>query len=68
MPGKSRFDLQVPLSLYDLRRDPGERYDVKEQYPEITAALLKYADEVREDLGDNITQVKGKNRRPVGRL
>jgi arylsulfatase len=68
MPGKSRFDLQVPLSLYDLRRDPGERYDVKDQYPEITAALLKYADEVREDLGDNITQVKGKNRRPVGRL
>ena len=68
MPGKSRFDLQVPLSLYDLRRDPGERYDVKDQYPEITAALLKYADEVREDLGDNITEVKGKNRRPVGRL
>jgi hypothetical protein len=68
MPGKSRFDLHVPLSLYDLRRDPGERYDVKEQYPEITAALLKYADEVREDLGDNITKVKGNNRRPSGRL
>jgi arylsulfatase len=54
--------------LYDLRRDPGERYDVKELYPEITEALLKQADAVRDDLGDNFTQIQGKNRRPVGRL
>jgi arylsulfatase A-like enzyme len=68
MSGAGRFDLNVTLALYDLRRDPGERYDVKELYPEITEALLKHADEVREDLGDNITKVQGKNRRPVGRL
>jgi arylsulfatase len=68
MSGAGRFDLNVALALYDLRRDPGERYDVKELYPEITEALLKQADEVREDLGDNITRIQGKNRRPVGRL
>jgi arylsulfatase len=68
MSGAGRFDLKVPLALYDLRRDPGERYDVKELYPEIMEALLKQADAVREDLGDNITQVQGKNRRSVGRL
>jgi arylsulfatase len=68
MRGETRFDLKVPLALYDLRRDPGERYDVKELYPDITAALLKQADEVREDLGDNITKQPGRNRRPAGRL
>jgi arylsulfatase len=41
---------------------------VKELYPDITAALLKQADEVREDLGDNITKQPGRNRRPAGRL
>ncbi len=66
--GETSFSLKVPLALYDLRRDPGERYDVKDLYPEITAALLKQADEVREDLGDNITKVEGKNRRPAGKL
>jgi arylsulfatase A-like enzyme len=68
MSGAARSDLNVTLALYDLRRDPGERYDVKELYPQITEALLKQADEVREDLGDNITKNQGKNRRPVGRL
>ncbi len=57
---------QYELALYDLRRDPGERYDVKESYPEVVADLQKLAEEAREDLGDAVTNRKGKNVRDCG--
>lgn len=49
--------------MYDLCRDPGERYDVITQYPEEAARLMKIADRMREELGDNLTRQKGKERR-----
>ena len=52
--------------LYDLRRDAGERYNVISQYPEEAASLMKIADAMRDDLGDNLTRVKGKGRREPG--
>lgn len=52
--------------LFDLRRDPGERYNVINLYPDKVAQLEKMAQEAREDLGDNLTKTKGKNNRPVG--
>lgn len=52
--------------MYDLRRDPGERYDVISQYPEEAAKLMKIADDMRKDLGDNLTRVKGPGRREPG--
>jgi arylsulfatase len=55
-----------PMGLYDLRQDPGERYDLQQSYPEIVAELQQVAEKAREDLGDNLTDRKGKNRRPVG--
>jgi arylsulfatase A-like enzyme len=66
-PGKYRIDT-AKLALYDLRRDPGERNDVKEQQPAVVARLLQIAEQAREDLGDDLTGRPGKNRRPVGRL
>lgn len=59
--------LEEPL-LFDLRRDPGERYNVIKQYPDIVSRLETIAKEAREDLGDNLTQTKGRNTRPVGRI
>jgi arylsulfatase len=53
--------VDVPLALYDLRHDPGTVYDVQKQYPEIVNEILKYAEEAREDLGDDLTNRKGKN-------
>jgi arylsulfatase len=53
--------------LYDLRRDPGERYNVIAQYPEAARKLMRIADEKREDLGDNLTLKSGKNRREPGK-
>ncbi len=68
MPGKVNENFDVQQGLYDLRRDPGERYNVMEFYPEIVDRLLKLADEARNDLGDDLTGVPGKNRREIGHL
>lgn len=49
-----------------MRRDPGERYDVKDQYPEVVRLLQSIAEEARLDLGDDLTEQIGLNRREVG--
>lgn len=65
-PGKlTNLEIMKP-ELYDLRRDPGERYNVVAQYPERVAKLKKIADDMREELGDNLTRKKGKERREPG--
>lgn len=66
-PGKVGTDSVKTVELYDLRRDPGERYDVKELYPEIVEELQKIVEEARQDLGDDITNRQGSNRRKPGR-
>ncbi len=56
------------LALYNLRRDPGEAYDVKALYPEKVDLLQKIAAEARKDLGDNLVGIKGENVRKSGAL
>jgi len=56
------------MALYDLRRDPGERYNVLSANPEIVDELEKIATEAREDLGDNLQHIQGKNVRNPGRI
>jgi arylsulfatase A-like enzyme len=51
----------VPMALYDLAHDPGTVYDVQKQYPEIVDEILKYVEQAREDLGDDLSKRKGKN-------
>jgi arylsulfatase len=68
MPGKVNEHSEVEGGLYDLRRDPGERYNLIEFNPEIVKRLEKIADEAREDLGDDLTENPGKNRREPGRV
>ena len=60
--------VQVGPALYDLRRDPGERYDVKDLYPDVVAELNKIADDARTDLGDGNLNIKGANVREPGKI
>jgi arylsulfatase len=56
----------VALSLYNLRRDPGEYYDVKALYPEVVETIQAIAEEARVDLGDRLTGREGTGRREAG--
>ena len=66
-PGPTRQDT-AKLALFNLRRDPGERYDVKEMYPDVVEELMKLVESARNDLGDDLTDRTGKNVREGGRV
>ena len=73
MPGNDRFPGpyakdSVGLELYDLRRDPGEHYNVIELYPDVVKDIMVLVEQAREDLGDDLTKNEGINRRESGRV
>jgi arylsulfatase len=65
-PHASRFPFEK--MLFDLFRDPGERNNVIELYPEVVEELMKIVERAREDLGDDLVGAPGANRRPIGTL
>lgn len=67
-PGKVDEWSEVEPGLYNLRRDPGERYNLLEHHPEIAERLRGIADVARDDLGDDLTDNPGENRRLPGRV
>ncbi|WP_218146524.1 sulfatase/phosphatase domain-containing protein [Parapedobacter indicus] len=67
-PGPYNQGAQDSLALYDLRRDPGERYNIIEQNPNVLRDLQELAEQARRDLGDNLTERIGENRRPIGKI
>jgi len=67
-PGKTLNVNLDKMELYDLRRDPGERYNVADMYPEIVMELESIAEDARLDLGDDITKSPGLNRRKAGSM
>jgi hypothetical protein len=54
----------VPLQLYDLQADIGERNNVADQHPDVVKRLLTLVEKARQDLGD--VGREGKNQRPAG--
>lgn len=60
--------IETGLELYNLRRDPGEEYDVIKLYPEIAEEIMKLVEIARQDMGDNLTGRKGSNVRENGKL
>ena len=63
-PGR-RGRRKLPLSLFDLESDVGERKNVADKHPEIVKRLQRLAEAMRKELGDGPR--KGNANRPVGR-
>ncbi len=66
-PGKYK-QMKTGLALYDIQSDIGETTNVADQYPEVVQRLLTLADEMRADLGDNLTKTKPTGKRQPGRV
>jgi len=68
--GGRRIRIEVDsLELYNLMRDPGERYNVIDLYPGIVEDLLALGDKARNDLGDlNVGLERGSGSREIGHL
>ena len=54
--------------LYNLPDDVAEATDVAAEHADVVARLKESAEACRQDLGDSLTGVAGKNRRPCGRV
>jgi arylsulfatase len=67
-PGAAPENIMMAEALYDLRRDPGEQYDVKANFPEIVKELKALAEEARADLGDDLQKIEGANKRLAGKV
>lgn len=68
MPGGANENFAFQGGLYDLRRDPGERYNVMNDNPDVVQRLMLIANEARQDIGDDLTKSEGKNRRTIGKI
>ena len=66
--GENTESYATESGLYDLRHDPGERYDLSKQYPQLKADLEALGEKARVDLGDDLQQRKGANVRLAGQI
>lgn len=65
---KKRIAVEQP-ELYNMMRDPGERFNVIESHPEKVLELMKVVEKYREELGDlNVGIEKGKENREIGKI
>lgn len=59
---------RIGKSLFDLETDPNETTDVAAEHPEVVAALERFAERYRAELGDTLTKRTGSALRPAGKL
>lgn len=64
-PGKYRQQ-RSGLELYNLKEDVREKKNVISEHPEVVAKLQKFANQIRKELGDQHTGVKGNATREPG--
>lgn len=71
--GKTKNRTAIPgnelvYELYNLSEDIGETKNIYDEHPDIVAQIMKKVEACREDMGDAVTGVKGRNVRPIGRI
>jgi len=62
---------RIPITaaeLFDLQTDIGETRDLADQFPEVVSRLEAFAQKCRGELGDTLTQQKGRAVRQPGRI
>jgi arylsulfatase A len=60
--------MQVGHWLFDLKNDVGETTDVAAEHPDVVTRLERQAESARAALGDTLTDRKGSEIRPAGRV
>lgn len=68
IPAKYKMVKIEKPELYDLKKDPSEKKNVADKYPEIVKSMMELVERCREDLGDSLTKQKGTGLRPPGRI
>lgn len=68
--GGKKVEMQIEKpELYNMMRDPGERYNVIDNYPEKVKELMVVVEKARKELGDlNVGIEKGNENREIGIL
>ncbi|MEY3152468.1 MAG: hypothetical protein RLZZ333_1065 [Bacteroidota bacterium] len=67
-PGQAPENIMMPRALYDLRRDPGERYDVQNEFPDVVKMLEAIAEKARTELGDDLQKRNGTEVRDAAKI
>lgn len=65
-PHFKRGTTNTPTLLFNVFEDAGSTNNVAEQHPNIVAQLKAYAEDMRQDLGDQ--GIRGRGIRPIGRV
>ena len=67
IPVKYDMNLLENNELYNLVEDPKEKNNVYDEFPEVASKLEELGRKARIELGDNITDIKGKGNREDGK-
>lgn len=60
---------RLPLSLFHLENDPGEKENLVDKVPDqLKGSLMNMANTARQELGDSLTMKEGTGVRPSGRI
>jgi arylsulfatase A-like enzyme len=59
---------KIPLALFDLESDPGEKNNVAEKHPDVVKKLEGLAEKARKELGDEATKKTGSGVREPGKI
>jgi len=62
------YQTKTELALYNLEEDISETDNVVDKYPEVRSKLSVLADSMRTELGDDLQEIEGNEKRPLGNL